>query len=207
MNNELVKIIEPKAQDIYQRYELSKEAAQFKNEEIEPSGFMQYLISQHLYQDAITFLAHAIPKREGIWWACLSCRDVLSVMKDDKALYEEYLETLSSAESWVIDPTEENRRRAEKLSQVLDYELPASWAALAAFWSQGSITKPDEPNVDAPDFLYAHAISGAVSLAATRFSPDDIDKKMQFYIAIGLDLAKGGKGRLSMSDKPLEGAL
>ena len=28
----------------------------------------------HEYTDAVRFLAHALPKREAVWWACLCVR-------------------------------------------------------------------------------------------------------------------------------------
>ena len=203
MNSTLVKITEPKAQDVYLRYELSEDAAPFKNPDQPPHEFIQSLLNAELYNDAITFIAHAIPKREGVWWACLSCRDALPQVTDS----ETYLNGLTSAENWVINPTELHRRHAEKQAEEQGFELASSWAAIAAFWSQGSITPPDQPQVSAPDFLYAHAVSGAISLAATQFSPEEIPNKLQHYIAIGLDLAKGGKGRIPYSDSPLEGVL
>ena len=41
-----------------------------------PRQYVQALLDQALHADAVRFLAHALPKREGIWWAWVCARRV-----------------------------------------------------------------------------------------------------------------------------------
>jgi Family of unknown function (DUF6931) len=70
------------------------------------------------------------------------------------------------------------------------------WAAVAAFWSGGSMAPPDLPAVPPAPHLTGVAVAGAVSLAAVRSDPSLADDKRRRYIEIALDIANGGNGRL-----------
>jgi hypothetical protein len=39
-----------------------------------PQEFLNLLIQEGLFQDAVSFLAHALPKREAVWWAWVCAR-------------------------------------------------------------------------------------------------------------------------------------
>src|ERR1043165_1843595 len=41
---------------------------------IAPAPFLEQLLSKSLLNDAVQFLAFALPKREAVWWACLCAR-------------------------------------------------------------------------------------------------------------------------------------
>ncbi|MCW9030678.1 MAG: hypothetical protein OQK58_04260, partial [Gammaproteobacteria bacterium] len=39
--------------------------------ELTPEEYITKLIEKEYFADSIIFLAHSLPKREAIWWACL----------------------------------------------------------------------------------------------------------------------------------------
>ncbi|HEY5603542.1 MAG TPA: Twin-arginine translocation pathway signal [Gammaproteobacteria bacterium] len=179
-----------KAIDIVRHYELEKESRALLTEDQRPSEFLDTLIKNELYYDAVTFLAHSLPAREAVWWACVCCRYFLEG-SDVK-----YQLALNAAEAWVYDPSEQNRRIAEKFAEEGDYATSASWAAAAAFWSGGSITKENDPAMEPPAFLYAHAVAGSVVMAAGWKQPeaDEVKQRFETYLKHGISIANGGNG-------------
>lgn len=70
----------------------------------------------------------------------------------------------------------------------------AGWAAQSAFWSGGSITRPSDPIVPPPQYLYAQAVAGCINLSAVLPEGQLAIERYQHFIDIGLDIAKGGNG-------------
>lgn len=178
------------ASDVVEQYELNKEVKLLLTENQTPAKFLKVLIDEGHYQDAITFLAHAMPVREAVWWACV-CSRYFAEDGDVK-----YQLALKAAETWVYESTEENRRVAEKYAKEGEYATPASWAAAAAFWSGGSITKEGDPVMEPAPNLYAHAVTGAVVMAAGWKEPsaDDLEDRFKKYLQHGISIANGGNG-------------
>ena len=193
MPESLRKINAPRARDIYQHFELTDEVAGLDDGELAPAAFLSSLIEGEQYEDAVRFLAHAMPKREAVWWACLAARTV--TLRDDAG--DDQKSALKAAEAWVFEPTETNRRKAETLAEKTNFKHPSSWAAIAAFWSGASITGEDEPPVPPPSHLYAHAVTGAIMLAAALDNPDHIKPKLDAFLKQGIDIANGGNGQIS----------
>jgi len=188
-NTELVKITAKNANIVCQQIELEEEARQLLNPELTPAEYLRILIEQKQYPDAIRFLAMALPKREAVWWACVSARS--SVSEKTKP---QMLAALSAAEAWVYQPTEENRRSAMSLAEAAEFNGSACWSAVAAFWSGGSISPPDAPVVPPPEDLTAKAVTGSVMLAVAEMDQARVEDNYKRLLAQGIDIARGGKG-------------
>lgn len=187
---ELTKINARQAGEILSRFELSEEAAAFADKgALTPQEFIRQLLQQNLFFDAVKFLAHSLPKREAVWWACLAVKKTLN--PDAPAAQQA---ALNAAEQWAIAPSEEKRQLARAWSEKGGQRSAASWAATAVFWSGGSMAKPGEPEIAAPPYLYAHAVAGAISMAAFEPDPDQAAEQFKLFIRQGLDLAAGGRG-------------
>jgi len=104
-----LKIQATTAQEVCASFALSAEAQSHLDPQITPTAFLDLLIANSLYADAMQFLARALPKREAVWWSSTCVRDLGNNEK-----LPELAEGLLSAEAWVYRPTEENRRHAEK---------------------------------------------------------------------------------------------
>jgi hypothetical protein len=78
---------------------------------------------------------------------------------------------VQAAERWVADPSEANRRAAQAASEAAGLGTPAGCAAMAAFWSGGSLAPPEAPVVPPGEILTAHGSAGPVMLAAVLTEP------------------------------------
>ncbi|HTL94052.1 MAG TPA: hypothetical protein VL157_00810 [Gemmatimonadaceae bacterium] len=148
-----------------------------------PRQYVQALLDQKLYPDAVRFLAHALPKREGIWWAWVCARRASS---DAPAPLE--MTALDATEKWITQPTDENRRAAMRAAEAAGLATPAGCTALAAFVSGGSLGPANTPPVPPGEFLTAKAITGAVVSAAVGGDAAKAPERYQGFIAQGLDV-------------------
>ncbi|AEG02282.1 DUF6931 family protein [Methylomonas methanica] len=188
----LNKVLVPKAALICQDIELDQQALTGLASDPSPLEFLQDLIKQKLYPDAVRFLARALPKREAVWWACLSARSCLLTEKPEPKL----VQAVEAAEAWVYKPTETNRRQAFTAAEAASFENPAAWAGMGAFWSEGSMAPENVPAVPPADNFTAKAVAGAVMLAAVQSQPEKASDKYLFFLEQGIDIANGGNGRL-----------
>ena len=178
------------AQEITELFEFVDEIQPKLDDQRPPVAYFQLLVDKGHYQDAITFLAHAIPPKEAVWWACVCARHHFD------AADESFQQGLKAAEAWVYDDSEENRRICEKFAEAGDYSTISSWACAAAFWSGGSISAEDDAPIEVLPYIYAHAVTGSIVSSASFSPPEPEDDKERFmqYFKHGLNIADGGNG-------------
>ena len=187
-----IKIPHQFAEDILALYQPSAEIKALTEAEMSPAELVNKAMEAELFSDTVTFIAHGLPIRESIWWACncASQRDDWSQQEND---------AINAAKAWVHTPDETSRRHAENMAKEATLDTGAGWAAQAAFWSGGSMTSPKDPIVPPPPYLYAQAVAGCINLSAIL--PDGAHAKQRFnhFIEIGTDIANGGNGELEES--------
>jgi hypothetical protein len=150
-----------------------------------------------LRNEAARLAAHALPKREAVWWACMCARAV-----PDPALAPTDLEALLAAEAWVRKPGDDAvRRAAMEAAQRTGFRTPEAWAAVGAFWSGGSMSPPGQPAVPPPDHLTGVAVSGGVVLAAVRLKPERAPDRLTRFLISARDIAAGGAGRIAPEER------
>lgn len=186
----LIKIKQTNATAIAQGIEFDEQATALLQDKPTTTDYLQQLIAQKLYPDAVRFLAHALPKREATWWACLCARHRLT----DKTPAPE-IKAIELAEAWVYKPTEDNRKLTLPAAEATAYKSAASWAAIAAFWSGDDISPVPQAVVPPDEKLYAKAVIGAVMLAATQGEASKVNDNYQLFLQQGLNIASGGDGR------------
>ncbi|CAN5669951.1 hypothetical protein BH23GEM7_BH23GEM7_12010 [soil metagenome] len=164
--------------------ELEEEARALLGDREAPRDFIAALVDQERYADAIRLLAHALPKREAIWWAWTSARQVLD---GDPPL--NIRAALDATERWIRQPSEETRRPMLRIAEEADLGTPAGCAALAVFLSGGSIAPPEAPPVEPNEFAAAKAIAGSIVLAAVSTEPETAPAKFRGFIDRGVDIA------------------
>jgi hypothetical protein len=147
-------------------------------------AFVALLMERGLYMDAVRFIAHALPRREAVWWAWVCARK--SAGETPKPPIKA---ALDAAERWVVQPTEEHRRQALQFGEAADFGTAAGCAALGAFMSGGSLGPPQAPVVPPGEFMTAKAVSGAVILAAVLPEPAKAPAKFEDYVKVGLEVA------------------
>jgi len=187
---DLVKVEATTASELLQHIEITDEGRPYLVPDTAPEVSILRLMDAACYADAIKLLALGLPKRESVWWACLSTRDIQTAATD-----ENNIKALVATESWVKKPSEDRRLICKQLGEMTGHKTPASWAATAASWCHGSLSAPGEPAIEPPSHLYAHAVAGSVILAASISDPVNPELAFVRYLQQGLNLARGGSGK------------
>jgi hypothetical protein len=188
---EFTKINEPLAAAISVSLELGDEAKQLLTETINPADYLQQLTENALYNDAINFLANALPRREAVWWACLCARQTL----DNEAPVND-IKAIELAEAWVYKPVQAVCDLTYAAATATEFKTAAGWAAIAAFWSGENISPSKEAIVPPPTGLTGKAVNGAVTLSAVHEDdPKKITENYQLFLEKGIEIACGGDGR------------
>lgn len=141
--------------------------------------------------EAVRVLAHALPKREGVWWACMCAG---STQPAD--LPEHDRQALETAELWVRRQRDDVRRAAMAHAEAAGMMTAEAWCGIAAFWSGDSLAplgKPAEPPLP---FQPGTAIAAGVILASVRGNGRRLAERMKRFLDSGRDIAAGGQGRL-----------
>ncbi len=173
----------PTAREICARFGPGPEARALLRDSEKAGPFFQRLLEKELYRDAIGFTAYLLPKREGVWWGCLC---VWQVSRPDPP--EKIRAALQAAVRWVLDPNEQNRRAAEAAGKEAGPGTPAGSVALAAFSSDGSLSRPGLPEVPPPPFLTAKLIMGALLSAAAQGDPAKITERYRQFLTLGIEV-------------------
>lgn len=175
------------AAEICGQLELDAEAKEHLQEGQSPKEYFDLLLEHGLLADALRFLAHALPKREAVWWACLCLRSTL-----DGEVEPEEVAPLEAGEAWVMSQSEESRQRAMQAAEATEYATAAGWAAAGAAWSGGSLAEPDLDEVPPGETLTAKAVTAAVMLAAAAGEAEQVEPRQRRFAQIGLTVADGG---------------
>ena len=174
-----------KTQTVAAVAELSEGAIALLAPDAQPPDFANLLVEKKLYPDAVRFVAHALPKREGVWWAWVCARKSAGANPPAKIK-----NSLEATEKWISQPSEENRRAAHAAAQAADFSTSAGCAGLAVFFTGGSLGPPHAPPVPPGEHLTAKAVAGAVIFAAVSTEPAKAPEKFQTFVTQGLEVAK-----------------
>jgi hypothetical protein len=172
------------AADLAKTLSLSDPGKALLTPTLTPRQFLDALIAAGRHDDAIRFLAVALPRREAVWWGLVCVKGVLKTLPDPQA------KALAAAERWVKDPSEANRRSAGAAAEVAGYGTAPGGLAAGAFWSGGSMAPPNVPPVPPRDDLTGLAVGGALLLAAIA-DPTTADASRGRFLALGADVATG----------------
>lgn len=150
--------------------------------------FLRQLIAAQLWEPAISFCAYLLPRRAAVAWAGRSVRRMMPAPRADED------RMLGFAEGWVEDPAEPRRRKALSAGTVGDAKSPATWVALAAGWSGGSIVPENMGFAPADPEQTAKAVRVALFIALSRLETKDKPRVMTACLHDGIQLASGGLG-------------
>lgn len=141
--------------------------------------------------EAARVFAHALPRREAVWWAamCAAATAPAELAAGDRAARE-------AAEAWVRGQTEAARREAMKHAEQAGFQSPEAWAAVGAFWAGPSIAPEGQPAVPPAPHLTGVAVAGAIALAAVRGDATLRLARLERFLGAAREIAGGGVGRL-----------
>lgn len=143
------------------------------------------LVEEGNFADAVAFLAHALPAREGIWWAWLCARDAAGETPSAGVLG--LLETIKS---WIAEPTDERRRAALNAAQPVGFTTAVGCTALAVFLTGETLGPATSPPAPPGEFAAAKAIAGSIHLSATSREDVDVAARYRQYVKSGIELAE-----------------
>lgn len=190
------KLRDADAREVLSRAALSPEARAALGDALEMPAIAERLASAGFLIEAARCYAHALPRREAVWWACMCA---LHTAPDD--LPEPDRAAREAAESWVRSQSEESRRTAMELAGKVGFQSPEAWAAVGAFWSGPTIGPASAPlNPPAPH-LAGVAVAGAVALAAVRGEAAKRPARLGRFLASARDITAGGAGRIAATDE------
>lgn len=170
----LLKVQAATAAEVCSRFNLPPASRALLREGMEPPEFVSALVTNKHYAAGIDFLAHALPAREGIWWAYLcmqhACGDALS---------EPERQAVIAGARWVLQPSEENRVAAK---------VPAEAAGLASLPGMLAMAVFQTSAGPAP---VSNSVATAVKFAATKCDPARLLDTQRLFVNLGIEVAEG----------------
>jgi uncharacterized protein DUF6931 len=150
-----------------------------------PVSFLKKLHAGGRFDEAVSFCAFLLPRRESVWWGCGSVR---SFLRDS---FPAQPAALIAAETWVSAPDDQNRRTALEAGSCSDDDSPLTWLARAAGWSGGMLSSHPKGQVPVPHYMTPRAVRIAILLGAARATADR-EAIQRDCIASGVRIAETG---------------
>ncbi len=175
-----------KAVDVCRHCEPGDDARLLLRDDLTADAYLTLLKGRQLYQDALSFTVHLLPKREAIWWGCLC---IWKMCRPEPKGPE--VEALRATVHWVLSNNEDSRQAAGKAGKAAGPGVPAGSLALAAFWTDGSMAPPGLPDVAAPPLLAAKTVAAALDLAIARADPSRKAEYQQSFLHLATEVANG----------------
>lgn len=151
-----------------------------------PEVYFEALRTDGRQDEAVDFLGQALPRLEVVAWAARTVRD----SHPQAPSSQPEARALRAALLFVQDPSEARRRAAYDAAQACDPAGPEALAALAAFFSGGSITPPECPPVPAPRLAAGRFAAAAVKTAV--FGGENVREALDRSLDLGAELAREG---------------
>ena len=141
--------------------------------------------------EAVRVMAHALPKREAVWWACMCAASTApaSLPEEDRLARE-------TAELWVRQQKDEPRRAAYAHAEKVNFQTAEAWTAAAAYFSGDNLSLPNLPVVPPPAHLTGVAVTGSVTLSSVREDVSRQKARLKRFLESGRNIAAGGQGRI-----------
>jgi hypothetical protein len=191
MSQPLVKIAGSSLETVRARVPLPAEATAAIADSTEVAAAVDRLEAAGFLLEATRFVAHALPKREAVWWACMCATHTAPA-----DLPEADRKAREAAENWVRQQGDKPRRAAWALAEGSGFGTPEAWCAVAAFWCGDSMAPEGQPAVPPAPHLPGTAVAGAVALAAVRGDVTRQQARLHSFLESGRNIAAGGPGRL-----------
>jgi len=175
---------ETKASEICSHFVLGDPARKLLTSEINADKYLELLIQNKQYLDAVRVLAYALPIKDGITWANACARQ-----SSERNPPEKLSAALDAVDKWLAEPNDDNRRAALKAAEQAEFSTPAGSSALAVFLSGGSLAPPSAPEVLPEKYQASNVVAGAILLSAIVKEPEKAETKYQAFLAQGQKIA------------------
>lgn len=178
-------LVEAPVKEIVAQAELSAAGQEACAAETKADSALARLEERECIGDAVAFLAHALPKREAVWWALLCLWDVQrpEASARDEAVYRALVR-------WLRQPSEESRRQVETAGKAAGVKSLAGNLARAAFLSGGSMSRAGLPKVMPAPHQTAVIVRKILRAASTRANPLKSNARLKMFLCIGRQVAE-----------------
>ncbi|HEX5127436.1 MAG TPA: hypothetical protein VFW00_11900 [Rhodocyclaceae bacterium] len=185
MSDSLQNLATLDAVGICQTFALSDEASTQLQATDKVAVLLDKLAAAGHWPDALNLVAYALPKRAAVSWAA-QCANTLG---DGNGPNQKA--ALVAAQAWIRAPDDDAVRRVcFTASETAGLDSAAGCAALAAFWSGGSMAPEDAPVVPPAAHLCQHAAACAAMLAGVA-KPELSANFYKQFVALGKAIAEG----------------
>jgi hypothetical protein len=185
----LVRIAGMRPMRVCEGIEVSELAREALADDPTPTGYLTTLLVAESYDDAVRFLAHALPRADAVRWACECAR-----AGRDGALPPAAEAALAAARRWAATQHAQHCRDAADAAEAegMKNEGAARFAALAAAWSGESLAPEGlPPAAPAPD-LGALAVAASLTIAARTAEPAGVGERYRERLSRGILMARLG---------------
>ena len=192
MSDDWKKVVARKACDIIDADNLSAASRTLLNREDSPRALVHKLVKAEQWPDAITVMAHCLPRREAVWWACVCSR---------KAGAEDDVKALEAAEQWVFKPSGERRAEAFREAQESASASAGALVALAVASSESKLAIDKEVEIELDAAAFPQIVVAAVLVAEAEAAKKE-SSPFSLFVAMGENIAQGGNGRVDSPINP-----
>lgn len=144
--------------------------------------FLKDLIASPTPEDAVTFCAYLLDRREAVWWG----HQCLNMISD--RLGSQDLRMIALAEAWVRRPDEVERSAALEGAMACETKTPGVWIALGAGWSGGSIAPPNALPLAPMPFLTPKAVNAGILSGLARVDRKARSATLSAFVDMGIRL-------------------
>lgn len=155
--------------------------------DVAPLDYVQQLIGEENTMTALMFTALALPKRDAVWWGCLTLRGM--GVNDPLTA-----EGVRLAEAWCRHPEEEERRAAGTFAEDNYFEGAGPWIAFAAFTTSGSLAPAGLQAVPPSPEVSGKSVAMAIMLATDNEDVFVAMADQRVALASAADFANEGDG-------------
>ncbi len=157
--------------------------------DVPPAVFVDGLVKASKFDEGLSFCSYLLARREAVAWGCRCWRTRLV---QDAGPGAPPSPGIDAAEAWAEAPSDKRRLKAYDDWTTGNREDPATWFALAAAWSGGSMI-PSLPNSpSAAPHLTATLVRVGLLLMLNRVTASERPTSAKQWIDAGLHLAKIG---------------
>lgn len=155
----------------------------------EASVVLKELNDKGALVDLLRLLAILLPPRERVWWACMAARDYIGPRSDKDP------PSLTAAEAWVYEPSEENRDAARVTLDNAYVDDDTVNCALAVLYSDGTLGPGDLKQYPAPAGA-SETAAFAMNMVALSELSDKFEEHGRVLVERALNIGRGGNGQM-----------
>lgn len=159
---------------------LAEESTQLLADQMSVSEFLEALVANERWIDAVQVLARMMPSREAVWWASQCAANVCGPETRPQELH-----AIRAAETWVNEMSETTRYAAFEAAKKARLGSPANCVAMAAFVAGPSLAPMDSAAVAPAADLAAQMVAGSVMAAGYFEGYEQSPAKLRYYLEQG----------------------